>query len=468
MKLDKPMGNDGDGVRNGHLKIRISEDLMTAEVDFHPPGEGGEGLTMPKVLAELKAAGVNSGIDEKTLEARLLECLSTPTVVRGVVAARGTKVKKSVPAYWHLKKRLLGGTAADLKSPHVDHRDRSPYVLVKKGEPLAKRVPESPGEPGRTVTGELLPVSEKDIVLYRPGENILEKDGILYAASHGRFDVKDREMTINETLDIPGNVDYSTGHIAFPGDVIIHGSVCDGFRVAAGKSLFVKQTMDATQVLSRGDLVVEGGIKGRGEARVKAEGRVRAKFVENVTIESRGDVVVEKAVMHSRIFTLGRLILGDSGTLIGGEIWALGGMVVGSVGRPDSPAADIRIGSDFLMDRKLRHVRAHIERLEAKLDKLKARASGGADRETLIHQAEGALEKMRRTEGDIAGQQHPNEQARLVVAGSIDAGNEIHIGALSMRLSSPMEKVTFYYEDDGPRIGSRPIHETDLDLPSES
>ena len=220
-------------------------------------------------------------------------------MMKGVRAAAGLKPVKSVPSYWHLKKRLIALPEANLEALSVDYRERSPFFMVKKGEPLAKRVPEEAGKPGRNIGGEILPVVEKDIVQFRPGDNILEKEGILYAACSGRFEIRERVMSVNETLDIPGNVDYSTGHIAFPGEVIIHGSVCDGFQVAAGKSIYVKQTMDATRVLARGDLVVEGGVIGRREAQVRVQGRIRAKFIENVSVETHGDITVEKSVMQS-------------------------------------------------------------------------------------------------------------------------------------------------------------------------
>ncbi len=339
------MGQTTANLRNGHVTVCVSSDLMRAEVDLFPPGKDRVLMDLPAVLSDLNTAGVLWGIDEDLLEQSLWRCLSEKAPVRGVVVASGQKAVKNVPSYWHLKKRLLGPSRGDLDALSLDYREQSPYILVKKGEPLAKRIPAAPGTPGKNVAGEMLPVTNKDVVLFRPGENVLEKDGILYAACHGRFDVHDRIMSVNDTLEVPGNVDYSTGHIAFPGDVIIHGAVCDGFQVASGKSIFVKQTMDASKVLSRGDLVVEGGIKGRNTAYVHVEGSVSAKFVENVTIEARSGIRVKKSVMHSRLYSLGRVDLGEAGVLVGGALWAYDGLQVGSIGRPESPAAR------FLLDR---------------------------------------------------------------------------------------------------------------------
>lgn len=447
--------------QNGHIKIHLDENLMKAEVDMFPPGQDGAGFTIFSLISDLEIAGVTWGVDKEILENNILKCLTDNVVIRGVPAAEGQKAVKAVPSYWHLKKRLLNTPGADLNAQNVDYKNKSPYVMVKKGDALAKMVPEAPGEPGRNIAGEILSAGVKDVVSFRPGENLLEKDGILFAACHGRFEIREKVISVNETLEIAGNVDYSTGHIAFPGDVIIHGAVCDGFRVAAGKSIFVKQTMDASQVLSRGDLVVDGGIKGRGEGLVRIDGNVNAKFIENATVESHSSINVEKAVMHSNLSCLGIVDLGETGVLVGGEIKAEGGIRVGHVGRPDSPSAIIRAGSDYIAEGKLLSARAQIDRLETKLDKLKSRHSLSAEQQKLIGQVEGVLEKMNQSEKDLLKKQHPNREALITVFGKANEGTEFHIGELSLRLSSPMEAVTFYYKKDGPEIAVRDITAAD-------
>lgn len=455
------MSQKVDEPRNASARIHLSDDLMTADVDLFPPQSGSTGFTIVSLTADLESAGVTWGIDKEGLEKSILKCLTDEVKILGVPAARGLKAVKAVPSYWHLKKRLIALPDADLKASNVDYKNRSPYIMVKKGEPLAKMVPEAPGTPGRNIAGDILPAGVKDVVSFRPGDNIIEKEQVLYAGCHGRFEIREKVMSVNETLEIAGNVDYSTGHIAFPGDVIIHGSVCDGFRVAAGKSIFVKQTMDATQVLSRGDLSVDGGIKGRGEGLVRVDGGVKAKFIENASVESHGPIQVEKAVMHSVLNTLNVVDLGDAGTLVGGELQAMGGLRVGHIGRPDSPAAIIRVGSDYTAGRKLSSTRAQIDRLEMKLDKLKSKQSISTEQQTLILQVDEVLDKLKLSEKELVGRQHPNQEALITVFGKVMEGTEIHIAELSHRVSTPIEAVTFFYDPEGLRITTREIRESE-------
>lgn len=455
------MSHTDEGVRNGHVQIHVADDLMTAEVDLFPPAIGGAPFTIITVISELEVAAVTFGIDRKILEKNILDCLENEKIIRGVIVARGQKPQKAVPSYWHLKKRLINAPGMDLKAMNVDYRENSPYILVKKGEALAKSVPEAPGVPGRNLAGEVIPATDKEVVVFKPGEHTIEKEGILYAACHGRFEIRERLMSVNETLDIAGNVDYSTGHIAFPGDVIIHGSVSDGFQVASGKSIFVKQTMDASKVLCRGDLVVEGGIKGRQDALVRVDGRIAAKFIENATVEAHGDIVVEKAIMHTYLNTLDHVDLGEAGVLVGGEIRAVNGFRAGRVGRPESPTAQIRVGVDYTAERKLRSSREQIDRLETKLERLKSKPNLNEERQKLISQVETVLGKLEQTKTDLSAQLFKNRRAKVIILGEISEGTEIHICELSLRVSSAMEGMVFYYESDGPRIATRNIIDSD-------
>ncbi len=455
------MSHSADGVRNGHIQIHVSSDLMKAELDLFPPATGGFGFTVLSVSAELESAGVSFGINKELLEKKILESLENDKVLRGIPVALGLKPVKEVPSYWHLKKRLLNSPQVDLDAMNVDYRENSPYVLVKKGEPLAKMIPASPGVPGKSIAGEVLPATPKEVVLLKPGEYTIEKESVLYAARHGRFEIREKMMSVNETLDIAGNVDYSTGHIAFPGDVIIHGAVCDGFQVASGKSIFVKQTMDATKVLSRGDLVVEGGIKGRGNALVRVDGRIAAKFIENARVESYGDIVIEKAVMHSDMYSLNHIDLGEAGVIVGGELWARNGLRAGKIGRPESPAASLRVGIDYTVERKIRSSNEQIDRLEAKLDKLRTKVGLNKAKQELISQVEGVLAKLEQNRTEFVGMQFKNRHAKVIVFGEVGEGTEIHIAELTLRVGTAVEGVVFYYDTEGPRIATRNIVDSD-------
>lgn len=81
---------------------------------------------------------------------------------------------------------------------------------------------------------------------------------------------------MNEVLEIDDDVDYKTGHINFPGDVIIRGEVKDGFKVHSRGSIFCAKTLDASEVISGKDLIVQQGIIGRNKGIIQVEGKLKA------------------------------------------------------------------------------------------------------------------------------------------------------------------------------------------------
>ncbi|MCG8453242.1 MAG: FapA family protein [Spirochaetales bacterium] len=323
---------------------------------------------------------------------------------------------------------------------------------MKRGEPLAKRVPAADGENGRNVLGEVLLAGEKDVVTYRPGQNTLEKDGILYASCHGRFEVQEKNLVVFERLEIPGNVDYTTGHIAFPGDVVIHGEVRDGFRVSSGKSISVKGTMDATQVLARENLVVEGGIKGRKDALIRVGGDLHARFIENSAVESHGKIFIEKAALNTHLRALGSVQFGDGGALIGGSAWSRESLQFVNVGRPGAPASEIRAGIDVQVHRQLGNLQRQIERLEMRIDGLRNRPHINSAQEELVLRGEEALARMHEHEKVLHEQLHPEGSVHIAVKGRIVEGSIIMIGPHSLVLDQNLEKCLFEVKPGSERI----------------
>ena len=62
-----------------------------------------------------------------------------------------------------------------------------------------------------------------------------------------------RDPTV-PALDIPANVDFSTGDINFLGDVCIHGDICSGFTVRAIGNITVGGVVEACTVEARAAL----------------------------------------------------------------------------------------------------------------------------------------------------------------------------------------------------------------------
>ena len=62
---------------------------------------------------------------------------------------------------------------------------------------------------------------------------------VKYADCEGVASFEENEIKVAKTLVIDGNVDFSVGNIIFPGDVIVYGSIINGFKVSAQGNVMV-------------------------------------------------------------------------------------------------------------------------------------------------------------------------------------------------------------------------------------
>jgi hypothetical protein len=221
-------------------------------------------------------------------------------IVRDVLVAQGEPAVNEVPSYLQLNPLLEVKSTPPLKdTDSVDHRTRSPFTIIKKDMALAKQKRHRPGREGTNVYGESIGynVNHPEAILAW-GENTRMEDRYLLSNINGQLVIKNKVVSVRETLVIHGAVGYSTGNIIFPGNVEIHGAVSDGFKIYSGGNVTIKQTFDVTDAVTKGDLIVAGGIIGRGRALVKVGGTLTTKFIENCSAACRKIINVDVEILR--------------------------------------------------------------------------------------------------------------------------------------------------------------------------
>jgi uncharacterized protein (DUF342 family) len=443
---------------DGRIDIRVSDDKMTAYVDIIPPTGKGRPVELPTVFKALEAAGIIYGIDGDNILETFDKNGAGRLAIKDIVAARGTPPRDEAPEYIKLKKKfftphtLLGDSDAN----RIDYRMVSPFVVVDPGEVVAKRVPSVPGTPGSDVMGGEIPFGVLKFVKFEVGAHLEETDGLIKAAMPGCFERQGNKIQINETLSIAGDVDYRTGHITFTGDVIIFGTIKDGFRVSAGGSVYCKKTLDASEVLCRKDLVVEGGIIGRKKALVRVHGKIETRFIQYCDVESLQGISVKSAVLHSELFTLGELVMGDKGGIVGSTIRAEKGCILQNVGREGNPPSLIICGTSFVTERKYNHVTRQRERLMEDLEKVR-KLPGTAKNLELTQKIEAALEKMSRHAEEFFAQLNSSPEAEIVVKGVIQPGNIFRICGREYEVNEKIDRTRFKYNSEKKIIERAPL-----------
>ncbi len=162
------------------------------------------------------------------------------------------------------------------------------------------------GKPGIDVNGNPILVSDTNDIALKCGDGtLLSQNGL---EVHAKIDGQPNltlagDLSVFAELIVDGDVDFNTGNIDFDGNVVVKGTIIDGFTIKCG-NLNAKEIFGA-KIFAIGDVHVSGGIL---RTQIKAEGNVTAKFIMNSNIKSFGSVLVDKEVIDSKICSSGNFI----------------------------------------------------------------------------------------------------------------------------------------------------------------
>ncbi|MBB6482499.1 DUF342 domain-containing protein [Spirochaeta isovalerica] len=444
-----------DDRSDGYVAIEISEDKMEAFASFFPAT--GKGRPLEKVQADsaLNANNISYGIIDENILKAIEQCNSEQKAVKNVPIAKGTKPVKASPPHINLKPEFFNREKTVVRADgSVDHKESSPFVMVKKGEAVGRIFPYRAGVEGKDVTGAAVPFKNKDMQIFKAGENLEPRGELLVSMAHGRFVIEGDNISVTEVLEIPSDVDYHTGNVSFAGDLIIEGGVQDGFRVAAGKSIRCKQLVKNAEVLCRGDLNLDLGVKGRGNALIRANGMVTAKFIEYGTVESRSGITVSTSIMSADINTLGKLSMGQKGIIVSSTIMAEKAIEAYNIGRENCAPSILWCGVSFVENRKLENMKVRHEVLLEKIQKMKNRPNPPEELISRMEEASGMQEKEIET---LAKNLCACDEAYIKVHGTLFAGTEIRVGHLKLKVESDQTRVLVKMDKEKGQIIMGPI-----------
>ncbi|MCL2260774.1 MAG: FapA family protein [Fibromonadales bacterium] len=296
------------------FKISITKDRM--EVRMYPLigiHEGGL-VTYEDVVEAFKKENIKAEIDEALVRSQLVEVNPQETTI-----AKGKRPHDGRDGHIEYKFDMSAKPqfVADPKdSSAIDYKNSMQVTLVHAGDILATIIPPGPGEPGEDVNG--LPIEAKPgaKAKYFVGEGLEEKEGDIIVTASGTPSVQDDLLMVRRSYVLQGDVGLSSGNITFPGTVVIHGNVTDGFEVTSDENVVINGLITGAKVKAKGYIKCSGGIQGKDRTEIIAGGFVAATFINAAVVVAEGDVLVTKDILHSTISCLGELRTG--GSIIGG------------------------------------------------------------------------------------------------------------------------------------------------------
>lgn len=219
----------------------------------------------------------------------------------------------------------------------IDFRELNKLNNVKEGELLAELVPPTPHTDGLTVFGQPIHAKKGKPAKMKAGPNVRlsEDEQKAFSEIDGCVKMVRNRLAVDKVHVIRGDVNFKSGNVTFKGDVRIFGDVRETFSVDAEGSIYVQGMVDRAELRSGADITVEGGIYGKEDVSVEAEGNVTVGFAENANLHVKGDLYARTALVNCEAWVDGVLHLKSVGkALIGGHIIALQGVEANSLGNP--------------------------------------------------------------------------------------------------------------------------------------
>jgi len=327
------------------LLVEISDDELKAYLTILYPPEGGKVITIKNILDELAKQKVVYGIAEDIL-ADVLKKEKFNTVF---LVAQGLPPKNGEDAKINFKFKKKKEFKLEEVGGRVDFKEMSPIEIVQENEIIAVKTPATSGQPGITVTGKFIPPQPGKDIPFPKGKNTeVSIDGLeLRATISGRLIFDKDRVDVEPVYNIPGNVDYSTGNIDFPGTIVIKGDVLGGFKVKAGGDVIIGGCVENAHIEAKGDIRVGNGILGKNEGYLRALGNISAKYIEHATVDSSRDVIVSESIIHSYINAKHKVIVkGRLGVILGGRIRAGLEIRAKTVGSWTEVPTELEVGLD--------------------------------------------------------------------------------------------------------------------------
>jgi uncharacterized protein (DUF342 family) len=452
----KETDNQGSSVslgdsKNGFFDLSFTPNDMELWANISPPDSPSDVITETYIEVMLEKLNVVYGVNWDAIYEAINMCNLDRIQVNYVLMAHGDPAVNDEEAYYDLNPALASVPKPSEESGQIDYKDYTPFIIVKKDQVLARLRPRINGRDGKNIHGDNIP--HRIIVPqgYFGGENTRTDEQCIYAEIHGQLVESKHVLSVQNTLVIKDGVGYTTGNIIFPGDVIINGSVSDGFKIYSGGSVTIKQTFDVTDAVTKKDLAVVGGIIGRGRALLKVGGTVKTRFIDNCRLACRDNVYVIKEIVRSNVYTMGAVNMADKGIILGSSVYAMHGVRARAIGTKSGKVSRIHCGIDFtiMQDKEknteqLKRIAVALNQLRYDYDQLPDTEDGKAGRSKIkahIMKLEEQQEKVSTRLSELLSRINSDENAVIEVSGDIISGTYLEICQVSLCLTETLRKV---------------------------
>jgi uncharacterized protein len=354
----------------------ISKDMMAATIKLPSEAESPSAQTVEccRVLLVEKGVELSSKV-EKAIVSLIAQHNEDPQSAHAGDVAVGVPPKVGRDGRLEFVEGFDPDLMGDTPAPEpddtdedstVDYYNNSVFCLVKKGDLLGHVIPPVPCSPGKDVFGDEVPVyGGQALDLQLDGSIDQMPDGRLVAQTAGVLEHVGKILRVRTDLEIHKYVDFSTGNIAFGGDVTVNKGVRDCFIVEATGSVTVRGLVEAATINTGEDAYLNGGMAAREKGSVHIKGNLEARYLDNVDGEVGRSLIIKNEIINCRLHVKGDVV-SERAVLTGGRLTVGGKTELGEIGSDAGVPTELAMGRDKAVD-------GCDERIEGMLEKIAER-----------------------------------------------------------------------------------------------
>lgn len=456
-------------ISKNRLACKINWEKTSADKDI-PSKQDLVDLIESKAIKDVDPAVIDKAYDEFVKKGELKDFLLKEGVPP--TPSKDGKVK------WLFDTTLEKIHAGKVeKTGSINYRERRSFVGVDKDQLLGTWAQPELGEPGLDVLGEIVQPRKPKENNILAGKNVrLSDDGTeSFSTIKGHVFASRCKVSVDKVYRVEGDVDFHTGNIHYPGNVLISGNIKERFIVEAEGDVIVDGIVENAEIRATGNIVVKRGII--RNSRVIVGGDLQVEFIQDSYVECAGKVVVKKSIVKANVNATQDVTVtsmrGSNG-IVGGVVNAgydISAYCVGTELGVQTKVCAGRNSKLFMHYRKLvsygLKAKANVKRFEQILELMKAQYGKKMSNMEIkkMEKAEKALAEQQQELDSVLSELNEVKSgadnfisAKVKIFGTAHEGAEIGVWGIMTCLNKSVKNSVFFFDNENNIVAHKSLN----------